>query len=167
LAPIPSTPAFERPKRLLPGPIWAKIVGGIGAIFLPVGILFTPVGLTALRQQGASAGTVLLLLGIIFFVVGGGLVALAAREVWRWRRLLAHGIPTWGMAIGAVRDTSTRVNGRNPVGVRYTYYDAHGQAHIGEAFSLDYKRVRALQLDRLQVLYDPNTPSRSLLIDLI
>ena len=35
---------FDRPKRRLPGPIWAKILGGLGLIFFVLGIIFAPIG---------------------------------------------------------------------------------------------------------------------------
>ena len=160
--------SFERPKRLLPGPPWAKIVVLLGSIFLVIG---APMTLVALYQLGRGADRDVLLVffivGPIFALVGGGLLFFGLREVMRWRALLARGVPVWGIASNVGYDTTTEINGRNPIVVYYTYADMTGQARQGSMSSLDEKRLRALQLDRLQVLYDPDHPDRSLLLDLV
>ena len=160
--------SFERPRRLLPGPPWAKILLFLGAVFL---ILGAPMTLIALYQLGRGADRAALLvffiIGPVFAAVGGGLGFFGLREVMRWRDMLARGVPVWGMAANVGYDYSTRVNGRNPIVVYYTYTDMLGQARQGSMASLDEARLRALKLDRLQVLYDPDHPDRSLLIDLV
>ncbi len=160
--------SFERPRRLLPGPPWAKILLFLGSVFL---ILGAPITLAALYQFGRGASRdallVFFIVGPVFTAVGGAFLFFSLREVLRWRALLARGVPVWGIASNVGYDYTTRVNNRNPIVVYYTYADMSGQARQGSMSSLDDKRLAGLKLDKLHVLYDPDHPDRSLLLDLV
>ena len=160
--------AFERPRRRLPGPPWAKILLLLGAVFLGIGGPMTLMAVYLLgRGTSREALLVFFIVGSVFAVVGGAFLFFSLREVRRWRALLERGVPVWGIASNVGYDTKTTINNRNPIVVYYTYADMAGQARQGSMSSLDEKRLRALKLDRLQVLYDPDDPDRSLLLDLV
>jgi hypothetical protein len=160
-------PPFQRPKKLLPGPIAAKILLLIGAIFAPIGVIFTPIGLFMLLGDEPTGAFIFLIIGVVFFLIGAGFLFFGGREVLRWRRLIQYGVPAWGMAIDVDYDTTVTVNNQHPIALRYAFVDADGQTREGTASSVDHPKLRALKLDRLQVLYDPNDPTQSLLIDLL
>lgn len=160
--------SFERPRRRLPGPPWAKILLLLGVIFFGIGAPMTLVAVYLLgRGFSRDALVVFFLVGPIFAIVGGAFLFFSLREVLRWRALLERGVPVWGIASNVGYDTKTTVNNRNPIVVYYTFVDMNSQAREGSMSSLDEKRLRALKLDRLQVLYDPDDPDRSLLLDLV
>lgn len=159
---------YDRPKPRFPGPIWAKILAGIGLIFLVVGAPFVVGGLMMLsRRSEPEARFVFLLLGSLFLVIGGGLAFFGLREVWRWRTILERGVPVWGLALHWGMDRSVRVNRRHPIQVTYAYTDRDGKTHQGTSSTLDNGRLAQLDLSKLQVLYDPDHPERSLLLDLV
>ncbi len=105
--------------------------------------------------------TLPLLLGGIWFVVGGGVgvIFFAAGNPMHDYRLSRDAAVAEGTVTEVRIDRSTHINDRNPWIVRYTF-QANGQTYAGKSSTMDEAFARGLaQGNRIEVEYLPAKPS--------
>jgi Protein of unknown function (DUF3592) len=110
------------------------------------------------NESAETDGLVMAGMGMVFAMVGSGIViALSRRDLRRWR--LRH---KGTMVEGTVREivpSSLRLNGVRQQQLRYSFRDASGHEHEGTSGPLAPDAVSRLRVgDKGSVYYDPNKP---------
>jgi hypothetical protein len=166
----PLTVAPPPAPRALPGRFWREHISPTTKIFIPFGGIFASAGAlvgTTMLFVGSSAGEVEPLvggavMGGAFLLIGGSIFAVGMRHLLRTRHIWRVGHAVIAQITEATFDMSTKINGRRPVIVRYSY-TMDGVVHRGE-FSSMHLTIQSYSIGQpVHVLYDPSHPERSVL----
>lgn len=138
-----------------------NIVKIVGAVFLLVGLAFFAFGGPAILRQ--EQGTwILALLGLVFTLVGGGIlgygIVAARRRAW----LLANGRPVPARFDHVEVNTTVAVNDKHPFRIVGHWHDqTHNELHVFRSVNLWVDPTPFLTDGQpLRVLVDPAKPSR-------
>ncbi len=162
--PEPPPPPRQLPKGYKNRVLWKNAPGNaIGLVFAVIGIsllcIFAPVGLISGLLPILCIGGGM---GVIFALIGGGLLYTGVRNGLRKIRPYELGYAAIGEITEIYRDTSMEVNGRNPWAVRYQF-EADGQLYEGKATTWKYAPNLHKSGDRVHVLYLTEDPEQNAL----
>lgn len=152
LAPRPISTRYA--WRLLSSDGWAIAAG----IFVLLGIIFGLVGAgLTLGVITAFVGIPFLLLGILFFVGGGAVLAWRYQTAQRIVGVLRDGAATRGEIVDVQPNYSVRINGRNPWVIRYQF-QADGASQEGQVTTLNPPGQQLQSGKPAWILYLPGAP---------
>ena len=140
-------------------------VGLIGAIFAPIGLLFTVVGLIAgrvtedMRSNQAESARILRYifcgLGLLFFIIGAAMLAVILVKHFRIRKLIDAGQYVMADFIGAEQVNNVDINGRNPYRALFRFVTAGGEQVIFRSRMLTEDPTPLLTGRQIPVFADP------------
>lgn len=167
---LPLTVSPSPAPRPLPDHFNRDQVSPTTKFLLPFGAGFGGIGLLvagAMVSAWISSGDIgllgmALLFGGIFGGVGAVCFGIGWRQLSRARHIWREGHAVVGRVQGISRDTSTKINGKNPMILHYTY-ELDGVAHSGQHSSLQRTIMDHAIAQPVHVLYDPRHPERSVL----
>ncbi len=141
------------------------IVGIIGAIFAPIGLLFTVVGLIAgrvtedMRSNQAESARILRYIfcgiGLLFFIIGAAMLAVILVKHFRIRKLIDAGQYVMADFIGAEQVNNVDINGRNPYRALFRFVTAGGEQVIFRSRMLTEDPTPLLTGRQIPVYADP------------
>lgn len=136
----------------------------VGGIFALVGSMIT-VGMVWMTYMLGPEVAWSALTGLIFVVIGGGLLIVGMRRAGAQLHALRDGVAVRGEIVDLHQDTTESINGRHPWAVVY-HYEVAGQVHEGKVKSWD--RAGAVMTlyavgSPVHVLYVRGRPERSAL----
>lgn len=159
----PASSAPEPAPRVLPSGVTGRpgtpalLLGG--ALFAGVALVFMIGGIVQLLE-GNGDGIGLALFPILHFAIGILLLWMALSVWFKRRRLYREGIPVVAVIDSIGKDASTKVNGRSPFEMHWTFYLGDDPWH-GKRSSMNHALQDFGAGDRIWVLYDPDDPSDS------
>lgn len=132
------------------GQVFSGLGVALGVIFLTVGVV-TPV-------------VVMLVLGVVFFAVFGGIgvafLTYSRRKISRQLTAITQGSATSGVIDAVYLDTSISVNNRSPTKVEYSYQVNGGRwTGAAHAWQPDPEMVRGAPVHVVYVVEDPGQSS--------
>jgi hypothetical protein len=163
---LPPDPA----PRALPAQFYTQYVPPWAIFSIPFGALFSAAGAAAgigLLGDGLTEGSLeFVVMGLLFGGIFGGIGAIAIglglKRLFQTRRIWREGHITVGRIARVGYDMSTRVNGRNPILVSYTY-EIEGQPHRGTFSSMSPVLLQYKVGQPVHILYDARHPEQSVL----
>jgi hypothetical protein len=163
---IPLSPPL--PPRKIPGKVMRRLLltdaGMItGGIFLFIGAIFFIVGMAlVLAIVTLPVGLPFAGLGLIFLIIGGGLL------IWRYENalqivsILRNGLSSLGQITDVNQNYHVRVNGRYPWVIQYAY-KVHGRAYQSRLTTLSQPDLSQQPGKAVYVLYLQEHPDKSTL----
>lgn len=126
--------------------------------------LFACIGIASLVGAGFAGGRggelPLLIIGLAFLLLGGGVIAMAWRRRRRAQELKANGRLVQADVTGVELNTVLEVNGRNPYQVTAQWHDiAANQLHLFRSDNLWFDPSEFLR-ENVTVYIDPANPRR-------
>lgn len=169
-APEPAAPAARSGLPMPPPPprpisdnyVWkllgADTVGIVGGVFVLLGTVFELTGAGMfLARATLPIGLMFLSVGFLFSVPGTLMLAYRLRAHRIVVAVLRHGAPAEGRVTRLEEHTHTRVNGRHPWSIHYTF-DVNGQGYTGQVTTLTQPGGMLQPGQPVRVLYLPNGP---------
>lgn len=156
----PPPPPRPIPRGFFKKRMFANISGILAIVFLCLGLPFIIVGMV-LGTAVMRSMFVFAVLGALFCLVAAGLILFVRRALRRIAKVISHGEFAAGKITDIQPNYSVRVNGRNPIIVRYTFLGPDGTRE-GEYQTLDQRITHKKPGNTIHVLYDPSHPDRNL-----